>query len=82
MWENEGEGGMMYEKYLDKGPWRVVTASPNEGGKTFLESDDFTHDARLYVSGDFATVAERELYAMALAKVLNDALRPPNPTPE
>ena len=61
----------MYSKYLDKGSWRVVTQHANDGGKTYLESDDFTHDARLYVNGDFATKEDCELYAMAIMEVLN-----------
>ena len=65
---------MSYAKYRDQDQWRVVTSPPDEGGKTFLESDDFTHDVRLYVNGDFETIAERELYAMALAEILNNAV--------
>ncbi len=61
-----------YRKWLDKGPWSVVTTPPPETA-TYLESDDFTHDVRMRVSGDFATVADRELYALALAEALNAA---------
>jgi len=61
-----------YKKHMDKGPWRVVTTPPPETG-TYLESDDFTHDVRMKVQGDFATVADRELYALALAEALNEA---------
>ncbi len=61
-----------YRKYLDKGPWIVVTTPPPETA-TYLESDDFTHDVRMKIAGDFATVADRELYAFALAEVLNAA---------
>lgn len=61
-----------YRKWLDKGPWRVVTTPPPETA-TYLESDDFTHDVRLKIAGDFATVADRELYAFALAEALNAA---------
>lgn len=65
-------GCITYMKYLDKGPWSVVTTPPPEIG-TYLESDDFTHDVRLKISGDFASVADRELYAFALAEALNSA---------
>ncbi len=33
----------------EKGPWAVVFGN----GNTYIESDDFTHDAHLYVRGDF-----------------------------
>ncbi len=61
-----------YRKWLDKGPWRVVTTPPPETA-TYLESDDLTHDVRMKVAGDFSTVADRELYALALAEALNYA---------
>jgi hypothetical protein len=41
---------------LDKGPWHVNQWSPKtEGGRprVVLQSDDFTHDAALEISGDF-----------------------------
>ncbi len=63
-----------YAKYLDKGPWSVVTHSHDMGGQTYIESGDFKHDARLKVMGDFSDVGQRELYAFAIAEVLNNAL--------
>lgn len=63
-----------YLEHLDKGPWSVVTTPlPEEG--TYLESDDFTHDVRLKISGDFGNIADRERYAFALAEALNAAAK-------
>lgn len=52
----------------DKGPWSVGT---DPDGKTFIQSDDFTHDVRLYVNGDFASEAQRIGYAKLIAQRLN-----------
>lgn len=49
----------------DAGPW---VASAN--GR-LLQSDDFTHDVALEVSGDFADAADRIAYARNLAARMN-----------
>lgn len=49
----------------DKGPW---TASPD--GRT-IQSEDFTHDVTLRVSGDFADDTQRQQYSERLAEKLN-----------
>lgn len=53
----------------EKGPWRAV----EENGKAFIESDDFTHDVRLYVDGDFANAEQKLAYAAEIARRLNAA---------
>jgi hypothetical protein len=65
----------MYEEHLDKGQFRVVTTPPDAGTKTYIESDDYEHAARLQVTGKFDSLADKELYAMALAELLNNARR-------
>ncbi len=49
----------------DKGPWNV-----SEDGR-FLYSDDFTHDVRITIGGDFYNDEQRKKYADNMAKKLN-----------
>ncbi len=51
----------------EKGPWAVVFGN----GNTYIESDDFTHDAHLYVRGDFESAEQRVAYAEEIARRLN-----------
>lgn len=51
----------------ENGPWRVCEKS---FGK-FIYSDDFTHDVKLTVSGDFYNDEERLLYSKNLCSILN-----------
>lgn len=60
--------------YLDRGPWRACKESEDSVKGVFIESDDFTHDVRLYVNGDFANSAQRLAYAETLANFLNVAM--------
>jgi hypothetical protein len=39
--------------------------------KVYLETDDFTHDVRLYVNGDFENKEQEIKYASELARKLN-----------
>src|SRR5690606_26291980 len=48
--------------------------------RTFIESDDFTHDVRLYVDGDFADQDEKLAYALGIADQLNAASQPVKPS--
>lgn len=50
----------------DNGKW---TAKIDK--KVFVESDDFTHDVRLYVDGDFEDDLQKLAYAKEIAKRLN-----------
>lgn len=51
------------------GPWFA-----GEIGKTvFIQSDDFTHDVRLVVTGDFRNKAELIVYSEKLAAILTKA---------
>jgi len=54
---------------VDKGPWCAGMNRRDE--QIFIESEDFTHDVRLYVDGDFATKDEKYIYACGITTVLN-----------
>lgn len=48
----------------------VVDVSP--GGNIFMDDDDFHWDALLRVHGDFENDAQKQRYAEAIARVLNN----------
>lgn len=52
----------------ESGPWMAGVASD---GRVFVESDDFTHDVRLYVNGDFTGPEQKLEYAREIVKRLN-----------
>lgn len=52
-------------------PWRA--GETKERAQAFIESDDFTHDVRLYVNGDFVDADQRFAYAEEIARRLNSA---------
>ena len=54
---------------VERGPWRAG----NNRVDYFIESDDFTHDVRLYINGDFESDEQKMDYAEELAKRLNNA---------
>jgi hypothetical protein len=58
----------------DAGPWTVGHELATS--RVYLQSDDFRHDVRLYVTGDFAD-GQRVLYAEMLATVLNSLVPVP-----
>ena len=49
----------------DKGPWHA-----SDDGR-HLYSDDFTHDVRITIGGDFYDDAQRKRYADNIANKLN-----------
>lgn len=53
----------------DSGPWRA------DGDCVY--SGDFTHDARLTITGDFAGDEQKHAYAKMLAEKLNAAASEP-----
>lgn len=53
-------------EFKDKGPWIVVSETGHK-----IESDDFTHDVTLTISGDFGSDADRVEYAKGLCEILN-----------
>lgn len=55
----------------ERGPWRA--GETKERNQAFVESDDFTHDVRLYVNGDFEDNDQRFAYAEEIARRLNSA---------
>lgn len=61
---------------FDKGPWRHFQEKDTPTTyKDIVESGDFTHDVRLYVNGDFASLEQRAAYCKALAAALTRAPR-------
>ena len=65
--ERQGIGLKFYVKPPDdKGPWVV---SPDGSS---IDSEDFTHDVRLKVTGDFFNSEQRKRYADNLAVKLNN----------
>lgn len=62
---------------VDRGPWKAGVNSID--ARVFLGSDDFTHDVRLYIDGDFADQGEKLDYAKSIADQLNTAPHPAEP---
>jgi hypothetical protein len=60
---------------FDKGPWtyRTDPKASTHVGRYFVESDDFSHDVRLYINGDFGSDEDRRKYGESLARTLNHA---------
>lgn len=54
---------------FDKGPWSV--GQTQDECRVYIQSDDFTHDVRLYVDGDFGSSEEKKIYAEQIASRLN-----------
>ena len=48
--------------------WTVGVTTDN---RVYLQDDDFTYDARLYVNGDFENKEQEIKYASVLARKLN-----------
>jgi len=53
----------------DKGPW---SEGKTDDGRVYIESEDFEHDVRLYVDGDFAE-GDCKHYAERMAAWMNAA---------
>ncbi len=53
----------------EKVEWSVGTDPSKE---VFIQSEDFTHDVRLYVNGDFETSSQQLKYAQNIADKLNN----------
>jgi len=47
--------------------WKVLET----GGKVIIESNDFTHDVWLELSGDFKDYTQKANYAIGIIKLLN-----------
>lgn len=58
---------------IERGPWIAVQDADDddEVGETYIESQDFIHDARLYINGDFEDQEDKLDYAIEIAKRLN-----------
>ena len=57
---------------VENGPWKAGTDKTSAGEyEVFVESEDFTHDVRLIVDGDFEGDEECLAYAAEIARRLN-----------
>ncbi|MFK4132446.1 hypothetical protein ACI2KR_09225 [Pseudomonas luteola] len=57
----------------ENGKWSLLEIQENTTNdpRIGIMSDDFTHDAVLWVSGDFTDISERIAFAEEIAKRLN-----------
>ncbi|BCG50280.1 hypothetical protein [Ralstonia phage RP13] len=67
--DQEVEASTDKEEYVvvENGPWKAG----RQGLKVWIESDDFTHDVLMVVSGDFATTDDKFKYAEEMCRRLN-----------
>jgi hypothetical protein len=72
-----GADDQVAQEPFDNGPWtyRTDPKAASHAGRYFVESDDFSHDVRLYINGDFGCDDDRRKYGEALARTLNAAAR-------
>lgn len=49
------------------------TVGVTDDGRVYIQDDDFTYDARLYIDGDFSDLESQLAYAMKLAESLNES---------
>ncbi len=56
-------------KIIERGPFRV--GENPETGEIYVESEDFTYDARLHISGDFESPSVKYVYALMIVERLN-----------
>lgn len=57
---------------MDKGPWKIFLNQDD----IIIESDDFTHDVQMKITGDFATPTQHLKYAEWIADILNNHCKP------
>lgn len=65
-------------EYREKQGWsdyKQWSAQQDTNGRTWVEDDNFTHDVRMYIDGDFSSDAEKLEYAESVAAVLNAAIQ-------
>lgn len=65
----EAGGAIMTSPLKEAGPWSAGVVESD--GRAYIESSDFTYDARLYVNGDFEDAAQKLEYAQEIARRLN-----------
>lgn len=64
---------LKYKLFPDTGRW-TVESDPNDW-KVFIFSDDFTHDVKLQISGDWANKEDQIAYAEALCSQMNSVIK-------
>lgn len=68
---------MSDEKIIESGPWKAGFKRASVMGpfvdEAWIDSDDFTRDARLIVHGDFESLHQKIKYAEEIANRLNHA---------
>jgi hypothetical protein len=67
----------------ERGPWSAGQDKQQAWEqRVWIESDDFAHDVRLYVNGDFESHDQRFAYAQEIARRLNAAPAAPQAEPK
>ena len=64
-------------EYREKQGWsdyKQFSAQQDTNGRTWVEDDNFTYDARMYIDGDFSSPEEKLEYAESVAMALNAAI--------
>ena len=51
--------------------WEAHIHADGYEDKVYITNDDFTHDVWLWVTGDFASVDQKFLYAVSIVDALN-----------
>lgn len=55
----------------DLGPWGYGATEDKNRRRVFLESEDFNHDVRLYLDGNFGSLEAQLVYVNSMAQLLN-----------
>lgn len=50
---------------------KQFTTGVTSDGRVYIQDEDFTHDARLYINGDFLYVEQEIAYAETICEMLN-----------
>jgi hypothetical protein len=54
--------------------YKQWTTGVTKDGRVYIQDDNFEHDARLYINGDFYDKESEIAYAERVASCLNDAI--------
>jgi hypothetical protein len=77
-WREPLEALCRREDVQEVGPWKAGCSADRitHSATHWVDSDDFTHDVRLYITGDFGDWDAKTAYAEEIAKRLNAAAPP------
>lgn len=65
------EWSVVEEKRKQWPNYKQYTVGQTTDGKVYIQDDDFSYDARLYINGDFSNIDEAICYAAMIADRLN-----------